>query len=136
MLGGFRSFLNKSPWAGWALAGVLLCVAVFFYIRSRSAGADPYSPARMQEMVTIHYTDTDEEETIPRGRLDKELRQQGDHLDPSKGIINKKTGKPTGFLIAKQDWDEMIARINTEKEEAKKHPGGGVFSPAPAAGKK
>ncbi len=108
---------------GWALAAVLLGVSVFFVIRSQRAGTDPYNPERMKQMLTVHFSDTDEEMTIPRGRLDKELRAQGSQLDPSKGIINPKTGKPTGFLVDKEEWDGMIARINKEKEEAKLHPG-------------
>jgi hypothetical protein len=134
MLAGVRTFLNKSPWIGWVFAGLLLCASIFFYFRSRSAGADPYSPQRMTEMVTIRFTDDDSEITMPRGRLDKQLRQSGDHLDPTIGITNPKTGKPTGFLVAKDDWDAMIARINKEKEEAKKNPSG-AFAPA-SSGKK
>jgi hypothetical protein len=134
MLGSVREFLNKSPWIGWALALLLLCASIFFFIRGQR-NPDPYSPDRMKEMVTIHFTDTDDEMTIPLGRLDKELRLQGDHLDPSKGYINPKTGKPTGFLTAKKEWDDIIARINKEKEEAKKNPTSSAFAPAPA-GKK
>src|SRR5207253_662796 len=97
MLTRFREFMNKSPWMGWALAALLLCVSVVFFIRARGPGSDPYSPERMRQMVTIRFTDTDEEVTMPRGTVDKDLRRQGDHLDPSKGIVNPKTGKPTGF---------------------------------------
>jgi hypothetical protein len=87
-------------------------------------------------MVTIRFTDTEDEMTIPRGRLDKELRRQGDHLDPSQGYINPKTNKPTGFLFDKAEWEAMIARINKDKEEAKLHPTS-AFSSAPAtSGKK
>jgi hypothetical protein len=135
MLAGVREFLNKKPWIGWVLAIVFLGVSTYFFYRSRSSGVDPYSPSRMTEMVTIRFTDTEDEITIPRGRLDKELRQQADHLDPSKGYINPKTGKPTGFLFNKPEWDEMIARINKEREEAKAHPGS-AFSSAPTSGKK
>jgi hypothetical protein len=135
MFARVREFLNKSPRVGWILALVLLCVSVFFFIRSRSTAAGPYSPDRMKEMVTIRFTDTDDEITMPRGRVDKELRLQGDHLDPSKGILNPKTGKPTGFLFDKKEWDEMIARINKEKQDAKGRSASAIFSPPPA-GKK
>src|SRR5262245_232385 len=131
MLAGVREFLNKKPWIGWALAVVFLCVSGFFFYRSRTAGADPYNPGRMTEMVTIRFTDTEDEITLPRGRLDKELRQAQGPLDPSKGYIHPKTGKPTGFLFSKTEWDEMIARINKEKEEAKQHRSS-AFSSAPA----
>jgi hypothetical protein len=136
MLGSVREFLNKSPWIGWALALVLLGASTFFFIRGRR-NPDPYSPDNMKQMVTIRFTDTEDEMTIPLGRLDKELRQRGDHLDPTVGYINPKTNKPTGFLVAKKQWDEIIERINKEKEEAKKNPNSSAFSPAPPpAGKK
>jgi hypothetical protein len=134
MLGSVREFLNKSPWIGWALALVLLGASIFFFIRSQRS-SDPYSPDHMKQMVTIRFTDTEDEITIPLGRLDKELRQRGDHLDPSVGYINPKTNKPTGFLVAKQEWDEIIARINKEKAEAKNKPASSAFTPA-SAGKK
>ena len=114
-----RELLNKAPWAGWAVAGVLLLAAVFLFIRGQRSN-DPYSPDRMQEMVTIRYSDTGDEVTMPRGRMDKQLRDQGATLDPSKGLINPKTGQPTGFLFDKEEWEGMIARINAEKAEAKK----------------
>lgn len=131
MLAGVREFLNSKPWIGWALALVFLGVSAFFFYRSRTVGADPYNPDRMKEMVTIRFTDTNDEITIARGRLDKELRQSPGALDPSKGYINPKTNQPTGFLFNKTEWDEMIARINKEKEEGKKNPGS-AFSSAPA----
>jgi hypothetical protein len=133
MAGGVREFINKSPWMGWAFAVLLLGATIFFFMRSRS-NADPYSPDRMKEMVTIRFTDTDDEITMPRGTMDKELRRSGDKLDPSKGITNPKTGKPTGFLVDKDDWEAWVARINKEKEEAKKNPSG-AFGPA-SSGKK
>jgi hypothetical protein len=134
MFASARDFLNKNPRMGWVLAAVLLGVSVFFVIRSQRAGTDPYNPERMKEMVTVHFSDTDEEIPIPRGRLDKELRAQAGPLDPSKGITNPKTGKPTGFIVDKEDWETWVARINKEKEEAKKNPSG-AFGPA-SSGKK
>ncbi len=133
MFQNLREFMNKKPWVGWLVAVVFLGASVFFFIRSRSS-QDPYSPNRMTEMLTVHFTDTDEEITIPRGRLDKELRAQNNPLDPSKGITNPKTGKPTGFLVDKEEWDAWVARINKEKAEAKQHPSG-AFGPA-SSGKK
>ena len=116
MVGTIREFLNKAPWAGWAVAGALLLASAFLFFRGQR-GTDPYSPERMQEMVTIRFTDTGEEVTMPRGAMDKQLRYQGEKLDPSKGIINPKTGQPTGFLFDKEEWEEMVARINAEKEQ-------------------
>jgi hypothetical protein len=119
MLGSVREFMNKAPWAGWVVAGVLLLAAVYMFMRGQT-GTDPYSPERMTEMVTIRFTDTGDEITMPRGTMDKQLRHQGEKLDPSKGIINPKTGQPTGFLFNKEEWEEMVARINSEKEQARK----------------
>lgn len=114
MLNKVRDFLNKSPWLGWALAAIMLGLAVFIYMR-RDASADPYSPERMREEVTIRFTDTNDEITMTRGRLDQELRRRGNVLDPSKGVINPKTGQPTGFPFDKADWESLCARINQEK---------------------
>jgi hypothetical protein len=115
-----REFLNKAPWAGWATAGILLLAAVFLFFRGQR-NTDPYSPERMKEMVTIRFSDTGDEITMPRGTMDKQLRHQGATLDPGKGLINPKTGQPTGFLFDKEEWEAMVARINTEKAEAKKN---------------
>jgi hypothetical protein len=114
-----REFLNKAPWAGWVTAGIVFLAAAFLFFRGQRSD-DPYNPDRMREMVTIRFTDTGEEITMPRGTMDKQLRHQGAHLDPSKGIINPKTGQATGFLFDKKEWDAMIARINNEKEQARK----------------
>jgi hypothetical protein len=116
---GYRAILEKKPWIGWAVAGVFLVLAVWIYMR-RTTSSDPYSPERMTEMVTIKFTDTGDEVDMPRGRLDKELRQSGGKLDPTKGVVNPKTGQPTGFPFNKAEWNEWITRINTEREAAAK----------------
>lgn len=113
-----RDLLSKYPWLGWAIAGLLLGLSIWLYI-ARSRGAGEYDPDRMKDMLTIRYTDTDEVEKIPRGRLDQMLRRSGDKLDATKGIINPKTGKPTGFLVDEDEWTSMIERINKEKEQVR-----------------
>ena len=110
-----REMLQSSPWIGWAVAGLLLALSVFMFFRG-SVGQDLYSPDRMREMVTIKFTDTGEEMEIPRGRLDLQLRQTGGKLDPTKGLINPKTGQPTGFPFSKSEWEDMCARINASRE--------------------
>jgi|GEM_PF-591602 len=130
MLSGLREKMNKSPWMGWAFAGVLLLASLFMFFRSRSS-IDPYSPARMQETVVIKFTDTGEEVEMTRGNLDREMRRSGDKLDSTKGVLNPKTGQYTGFPFDKNDWDQMIARINQEKQEFKKSPVSGA-TPAPS----
>ena len=112
-----REQIDKKPWLGWLVAGVLLVIAVFIYVR-RSSNADPYSPERMTDMVTIKFTDTGDEIEMPRGRLDKELRGRPD-FDPSKGVINPKTGAATGFPFDKKEWETWLGRIKQEKDEAK-----------------
>lgn len=112
-----RELLAKNPWIGWIFAAMFLGLAVFIYMK-RSGSDDPYSPDRMVELVTIKFVDTGDEIQIPRGRLDKELRGRGGSLNPEEGIINPKTGKPTGFPFDKDEWSQWIARINQEKTEA------------------
>lgn len=111
-----RELLAKKPWLGWACAAFFLALAVFVYFK-RSGSDDPYSPDRMVELVTIKFVDTGDEIQMPRGRLDKELRGRGGSLNPEEGVINPKTGKPTGFPFDKDEWSEWIARINKEKAE-------------------
>jgi hypothetical protein len=122
MLGSIRAALNARPWIGYVLAGVLFAACVYFILRA-GRGTDPYTPERMTEKVAIRFTDTDEVVEMTRGQLDKELRRRGDRLDPSQGIVNPKTGKPTGFLFSKSEWEEMIERINREKEEIRRSTG-------------
>lgn len=126
-MNSLREMLAKKPWLGWVLAGVFLCAAIAIYLK-RTGGEDPYSPSRMQEMVTIKFIDTGDEMEIPRGRLDKELRGRG-NLNPEEGVINPKTGKPTGFPFDKDEWSEWIKRINEEKAEASKAAAGKSTGP-------
>ncbi|HEX2839091.1 MAG TPA: hypothetical protein VHN77_13295 [Phycisphaerales bacterium] len=118
-----RDLLNKYPWLGWVIAALLLGVSIWLYL-ARTSGADAYDPESMKEMLTIRYTDTDEVERIPRGRLDQMLRRSGNSIDPKQGIINPKTGKPTGFLVDEDEWTQMIERINQEKEAIRQESGG------------
>ncbi len=119
MLSRARDFLNKKPWMGWILAGVLLLLSAIMLITGGGRSRDFYDPDRMKEIVTIRFEDTGEEMEIPRGRLLRELVAEPGQLDPTKGFVNPKTGKPTGYLYNKSEWDEMIARINQDKEDAK-----------------
>lgn len=95
---------------------ILALSAVTIFMQNR--GDSPYSPESMTEMLTIRYTDTNEVERIPRGRLDKMLRGRT-NFDPAEGIINPKTGKPTGFLVDEDEWTAMLARIKADKEQFK-----------------
>ena len=118
MFDKFREAMAVKPWIGWVVALFILAIAAaVFFMRGRSESV--YSPDRMKEILTIRYTDTDEVVEVPRGRLEKMMREGGSSLDPSQGIINPKTGKATGFLVDADDWKEMVARINQEKEAAR-----------------
>jgi len=121
-MNAIRQFLQKSPWAGWLFSGLVLVVAAYMYF-SGSKGSDPYSPDRMREMVSIKFTDTGEVIEMPRGRLDKEIRGRGDKIDPAVGIINPKTGQPTGFLFDADEWSAMVGRINQEKSATREKAG-------------
>ncbi len=132
-----RSLLTKYPWLGWVIAAFLLGVSVWLYF-ARTRGVAEYDPESMKEMLTIRYTDTNETEKIPRGRLDQMLRRSGDKLDPSKGIINPKTGQPTGFLVDDEEWTVIIDRINRDKDAARAAKGDRarvMTQPAPPAPK-
>lgn len=132
MINQIREFINKRPWLGWVVALLMVGVSAFVYMRRTSAG-DAYSPDRMREVVTIRFADTNDEITMTRGKLDQELRRRGDKLDPNEGVVNPKTGKPTGFPFDKSEWEKTIARINEEKAEIRSTSGKSV-APAPRGG--
>ncbi len=133
---GLRDAINQRPWLGWVVAGVILGLAVLIYIR-RSSSDSPYSPERMVQSVTIKYSDTGDEEQMPRGRFEKMLAEQPGKLDPAKGLLNPKTGQPTGFLYNKAEWEETCNRINAEKAAFGKggQPAPAAPTPAPKPGK-
>jgi hypothetical protein len=133
MLSRLRESMAKSPWLGWVVALGILGVAIAMYFL-RGGDADAvYSPEAMREKVTIRYTDTNEEVEIPRGRLDKMLRESA--LDPAKGLINPKTGQASGFLVNKREWEDMINRIKDENAEAARQKPGKAPAPKPAGEK-
>lgn len=107
----------RNPAIGWAIALLAVGFAVWMLIRSLTSSS-PYDPARTTQEVTIRFTDTGDELTMSRGRFEKELRGSGRELKLDEGIINPKTGKPTGFLVAADEWKETVARLNLERSEA------------------
>lgn len=119
---GLRDQLQKSPWIGWVVAGLAIAVAVWFQMR-RSFHMDDTTPERMSEMVTIKFTDTGDTIQMLRGKLDKEIRLRSSGvIDPNEGIINPKTGKPTGFLFDQGEWNRMVDRINADKAALSRTP--------------
>lgn len=112
-----RRFVRENPWAGWTLSLIILGIAATIIVRQNSSSGR-YTPDRMQEYVTIKYMDTGDEDRIPRGRVDKMLReQQLGMVDPTKGLLNPKTGQYTGFPYDKDDWEAWVKRINDDREQ-------------------
>lgn len=113
-----REFLSK-PAIGWSVAGVAIVIAMISLYRFGYGIEGPYDPRRLQQDVVIRYTDTEEEITMPRGRFEALLRERGQSVNPNEGLTNPKTGKPTGFLVAKDEWEEACLRIKNENAAAK-----------------
>ncbi|MBS0187665.1 MAG: hypothetical protein JSS51_06320 [Planctomycetes bacterium] len=110
-----REILQK-PWFGWSIAGIAILFALFTVYRYGFAGDGPYDPRRLQQEVVIHFTDTGEDLKMPRGQFEAMLRERGKSLNPNQGITNPATGKPTGFLVAKHEWEETVQRIKAEAD--------------------
>lgn len=108
--------LLQSPVVGWSVAIVAILIAGYLLIRSLTARS-PYDPARMTQDVVIRFTDTGDEITMTRGRFERELRGLGKALTVNEGIVNPKTGKPTGFLVAADEWKETVERLNQERAD-------------------
>ncbi|MFN0011400.1 MAG: hypothetical protein ACKVS8_07125 [Phycisphaerales bacterium] len=125
-MANIRELLNKKPWIGWCVAGAAVCVASYFGWKANKVEGE-YTADRMTQVLTIRFTDTGDTMEIPRGRLMRDLMLAGGKLDPSKGIVNPKTGQATGFPFSKDDWESMVAQINRDMAP----PGG---QQAPAAG--
>jgi len=123
-----RQMMREKPWIGWIVALIAIAAAGFMmFNNTRPEGM--FTPERMQEIITIKYMDTGDEERIARGRVDRMLRDQGGNLDSSKGLINPKTGVASGFPVDKDDWEKWIKRIN-EDRELMKQPGSANTTPA------
>lgn len=123
--------LLQSPVVGWSVATVAILVAGYLLIRSLMA-TSPYDPARMTQDVVIRFTDTGEEITMSRGRFERELRGLGKSLTVNEGIVNPKTGKPTGFLVAADEWKETVERLNQERADVQSTSPWGSTSTAPS----
>ncbi len=111
---GIRDILKSKPWAGWAVAGVLIVVCGWVWYRSLSGGADPYTLGRMTQTITIRDRETGDEWTMQRGRFEQALWDRPLPIDPSQGVANPKTGKLTGF--PKSEWESTIDRISRERQ--------------------
>lgn len=125
----FRELIANSPWIGWAVAGVIFLVAVGLYFARSDAGG-PYDPKRLAEKVSIRFADTGEVIDMRRADIELELRHRAGRLDAGAGVVNPKTGQPTGFPYSKSDWERTIERLNHEKEVAVKKRGKTLGEPS------
>ena len=116
-----REQLNARPWLGWAFAGAVLVAAFFMYLRMRPSDEGALSGDSLTEEVTVKFTDTGETVTMLRGRLTRELLGKNGKIDPTEGIVNPKTGKPSGILVSDKQWKKLVAEINALKDEAAKN---------------
>ncbi|MCC6427071.1 MAG: hypothetical protein IT435_09665 [Phycisphaerales bacterium] len=123
MVDRIRDFINKSPWLGWVVAGVIL-VGSFFVYRFMSGSGDPYSVERLSEMVTIKCVETGEEWEMTRGQMELELRQRQGMIKDGEGLQNPKTGKFTGYPFSKREWSETVKRLNEARQAAIDRRGG------------
>ncbi len=117
-----REEINRRPWLGWAVAGVLVVLGVVAFIFRTSGGTgDAYDGSRMTQMVTIKYTDTGDTEEVHRGRLIKRMLDENKgKIDPNKGLINPKTQQPTGFFYDKAEWEALVKQLNDDLEAGAK----------------
>lgn len=112
--------LLQSPTIGWSAAGLCLLLALFLLFRSVFSSS-PYDLSKLSEVVTVRFTDTNDEITLTRGEFEKQLREVQGVLTKEKGILNPKTGQPSGILVATREWTETVNRINQEKEWARQN---------------
>ncbi|HMN39878.1 MAG TPA: hypothetical protein PKE29_03470 [Phycisphaerales bacterium] len=124
-----REFLRKSPMLGWGMAAVLMLFAAYM-LYTRLNPKD--ETQQLTQMVTIRCSETGDTWTVPRGIMEKELYLRPFPLDPNQGMVNPKTGRPTGFPV--DAWKETIDRINYERGADGAKPAGATPS-APAATK-
>lgn len=106
-----REYLKKQPMLGWILSAVLMLAAAFMLWRNFSSRNEV---TQLTQLVTIRCNETGDTWQVPRGVLEKQLIQRPYPIDPSEGVVNPKTGKPTGFPI--DDWKLTIDRINAERQ--------------------
>jgi hypothetical protein len=109
-----REFINKNPWLGWAIAVLLLVAGAVVYFRFNPSRTE-YSLARMTEDVTIRCSETGKEWKMPRGRMEAELLGRSGQIDPTLGITNPDTGRPTGFPVT--EWESTVERLNKAKAD-------------------
>ena len=121
-----RELMQNNPMLGWGVAALLTLGAAFMLFTRLTAKNET---AQLTEMVTLRDSETGETWKVPRGVMEKELWLRAHPLDPNMGMLNPKTGKPTGFPI--DSWKETVESINIERSADAKAP---PAKPAPPAG--
>lgn len=112
-----REFMQKNPMMGWALAALLTLGAAAVVITRVGAKSETQ---QLTQMITIRCTETGDTWQVLRGVMEKELYLRPYPIDPNQGLINPKTGKPTGFPI--DAWKETVERVNIERSEVEQPP--------------
>lgn len=107
--------MNQRPWVGYAIVAALVGAGAFAFFRLGTGGGDDV--ARLSQRITIRDAQTGDEWTVLRADMELDLIQQSNRgvLDPSRGLVNEKTGKPNGFPVD-GSWESTVARINQERE--------------------
>ena|SRR5690606_33945952 len=113
-MASLREITQEKPWVAWVAVAVLVLVAGWVLLRFTGGEASPTSVEYLTREVTIRCNETGKEWSMPRGRLEKELLLRGTPLDPSVGLTNPDTGRPTGFPVDRDEWERTIKRLNDE----------------------
>lgn len=116
-MASLRTFLQNRPMLGWGVAALLmLFAAAMLYMRLGAKN----ETEQLTEMVTIRCSETGDTWQVLRGVMEKELYLRSYPLDPNQGLMNPKTGKPTGFPV--DAWKQTVERINAERGSVGAHP--------------
>ena len=97
------------------LVGLIVVLGGVFFVRMIT-GAEPGTAASLTQDLTIRCSETGDEWTLSRGKLEQALYSRQGEIDVNEGLVNPETGKATGFPVnRKRDWDGTIDRIKEEK---------------------
>ncbi len=113
-----REIAREKPCVLWAAIGALVLAAVLVLVRFTAGGHAPDSIEALSQEVTIRCSETGKEWTVQRGRMERDLLLRGVPIDPSVGLPNPDTGRPTGFPADRDMWERTIKRLNNEAAEA------------------
>jgi hypothetical protein len=108
-----KAFFGEQTAMRIVLVVCLVALGVIAVLRL-TGNNNPYSAARLQEDVKLVCRETGEEFEMPRGRIEVQLYERPGPLDPSVGLTNPKTGRPT--LFPKSEWEATIDRINADRQ--------------------